>query len=129
MLLFFLMIPLPPRATRTDTLLHYTTLFRSKETVHEDPRRRCVRSEEAARDRRARPRRSEGGRGAGRAHGDGHLPHRRLHARRARKSVVEGKRVSVRVDLGGRSTIKNKTPSTNQQHPSRRGRTLQSQKL
>src|SRR3546814_7698686 len=29
MLCFFLMIPLPPRSTRTDTLLPYTTLFRS----------------------------------------------------------------------------------------------------
>src|SRR3546814_11988269 len=29
--------------------------------------------------------------------------------KRARKSVVEGKRVSVRVDLGGRSIIKKKT--------------------
>src|SRR3546814_7332596 len=26
---FFLMIPLPPRSTRTDTLFPYTTLFRS----------------------------------------------------------------------------------------------------
>src|SRR3546814_7249392 len=29
MLLFFLMIRLPPRSTRTDTLVPYTTLFRS----------------------------------------------------------------------------------------------------
>src|SRR3546814_15003086 len=28
--LFFLMIRLPPRSTRTDTLFPYTTLFRSK---------------------------------------------------------------------------------------------------
>src|SRR3546814_4382008 len=27
--IFFLMIPLPPRSTRTDTLFPYTTLFRS----------------------------------------------------------------------------------------------------
>src|SRR3546814_19975932 len=30
-LVFFLMIRLPPRSTRTDTLFPYTTLFRSKE--------------------------------------------------------------------------------------------------
>src|SRR3546814_15605005 len=29
-LFFFLMIPRPPRSTRTDTLFPYTTLFRSK---------------------------------------------------------------------------------------------------
>src|SRR3546814_10253956 len=28
--MFFLMIPLPPRSTRTDTLVPYTTLFRSQ---------------------------------------------------------------------------------------------------
>ena len=52
---------------------------------HEDPRRRRLRGQEAARDRRGRPRRPQGGRGAGRDHGDRHLPHRRLHARRARQ--------------------------------------------
>src|SRR3546814_3590991 len=39
MLCFFLMIRLPPRFTRTDTLLPYTTLFRSLrvELNHTDP--------------------------------------------------------------------------------------------
>src|SRR3546814_16606156 len=39
-LFFFLMIRLPPRSTRTDTLFPYTTLFRSKDqtlwAVHDD---------------------------------------------------------------------------------------------
>src|SRR3546814_20398831 len=33
-LCFFLMIRRPPRSTRTDTLLPYTTLFRSRPPVH-----------------------------------------------------------------------------------------------
>src|SRR3546814_11413575 len=36
-LFFFLMIRLPPRSTRTDTLFPYTTLFRSGEVVALDP--------------------------------------------------------------------------------------------
>src|SRR3546814_20198322 len=35
MLCFLLMIRLPPRATRTDTLFPYTTLFRSPDLVRE----------------------------------------------------------------------------------------------
>src|SRR3546814_18317516 len=31
---FFLMIRRPPRSTRTDTLFPYTTLFRSKRSLH-----------------------------------------------------------------------------------------------
>src|SRR3546814_13712450 len=31
---FYLMIQRPPRSTRTDTLFHYTTLFRSVDLVH-----------------------------------------------------------------------------------------------
>src|SRR3546814_16874169 len=33
-LFFFLMIRRPPRSTRTDTLLPYTTLFRSRSGTH-----------------------------------------------------------------------------------------------
>src|SRR3546814_9957044 len=33
---FFLMIRLPPRSTRTDTLCPYTTLFRSQSTCNKD---------------------------------------------------------------------------------------------
>src|SRR3546814_12756241 len=36
-LFFFLMIRRPPRSTRTDTLLPYTTLFRSNPGRTEDP--------------------------------------------------------------------------------------------
>src|SRR3546814_1468210 len=32
---FFLMIRLPPRSTRTDTLFPYTTLFRSADTIRQ----------------------------------------------------------------------------------------------
>src|SRR3546814_16383269 len=41
MLFFFLMIPRPPRSTRTDTLFPYTTLFRSPVnalTIHRSKR-------------------------------------------------------------------------------------------
>src|SRR3546814_16770600 len=34
--LFFLMIRLPPRSTRTDTLVPYTTLFRSRDRIGAD---------------------------------------------------------------------------------------------
>src|SRR3546814_14695138 len=37
---FFLMIPRPPRSTRTDTLFPYTTLFRSLARLVRDPRAR-----------------------------------------------------------------------------------------
>src|SRR3546814_1328816 len=47
-LVFFLMIRQPPRSTRTDTLFPYTTLFRSKDTVHV-----CTRNRAAQRARRA----------------------------------------------------------------------------
>src|SRR3546814_14570189 len=63
-----------------------------KETAHEDPRRRCVRSEEAAGDRRARPRRPE-----------------------RSEERVEGTRVSERVDLGGSGIIKNNKRCHNRQ--------------
>src|SRR3546814_3066405 len=36
-LFFFLMIRLPPRSTRTDTLFPYTTLFRSADDANQDP--------------------------------------------------------------------------------------------
>ena len=59
-----------------------STLPADYDTTNEDPCRRCVRSEEAARDRRVGPGGSESRRSAGRDHGDGHLPHRCLHAGR-----------------------------------------------
>src|SRR3546814_1783663 len=59
---FFLMIRRPPRSTRTDTLLPYTTLFRSHSAPcrSRDRRRRCalppgrLRTHRGARRRRAR---------------------------------------------------------------------------
>src|SRR3546814_14774087 len=38
-IIFFLMIRLPPRSTRTDTLFPYTTLFRSRHIVERVERR------------------------------------------------------------------------------------------
>src|SRR3546814_12653863 len=118
------MIRRPPRSTRTDTLFPYTTLFRSRGGAGEavaDQRRRA--RGEAARTRRRiqappaavrllhRPGLRGGGhalecdrgRDLGGAAGlsDGAARHHRLD----RTSVVWGKSVSVRVDLGGRRTI------------------------
>src|SRR3546814_16109859 len=118
---FFLRNPLPPRSTRTDTLVPYTTLFRSegdgardnmgtsptKEYGHAErkPLFRRLRQdgERHRRDRRRRwPRsRSRDARsreGIRRPHGFRH----------DRKSVVSGKSVSVRVDLGGCGIVKKK---------------------
>src|SRR3546814_19863544 len=52
---FFLMIRRPPRATRTDTLFPYTTLFRSLRRHRRRPCQRSARS--PARVARDRPRR------------------------------------------------------------------------
>src|SRR3546814_18518595 len=49
--IFFLMIPRPPRSTRTDTLFPYTTLFRSAERAARD-RRQVVRLRKVARGHR-----------------------------------------------------------------------------
>src|SRR3546814_19396271 len=48
---FFLMIRRPPRSTRTDTLLPYTTLFRSEAQDHRQPAVRTVFRADAATDR------------------------------------------------------------------------------
>src|SRR3546814_13161241 len=116
------MIRQPPRATRTDTLFPYTTLFRSQQTPIA---RRVVERRALARDALRSA--------------DLHPEARVLHeleqetegllldpgagvdappviddqgpgqpAQEDRKSVVEGKSVSVRVDLGGRRYIKKK---------------------
>src|SRR3546814_11976310 len=111
---FFLMIRRPPRSTRTDTLFPYTTLFRSVAIETQ----RCV--AESGVHEGAVMRRGRIGMDIGpemRA-GDAHALNRGCAARleRAdplgeseRKSVVSGKRLSVRVDLGGRRLIKKKT--------------------
>src|SRR3546814_17911614 len=132
---FFLMIRRPPISTRTDTLFPYTTLFRSNRRTHRgrlsDPEGQSglgrrqgpgARAPHSGYGRRARAnpdRREPGFRprsgsrlrrrpGAGR----GRAGRADMRRRRDRKSVVEGKSVSVRVDLGGRRCIK-KTTNTN----------------
>src|SRR3546814_13816059 len=111
------MIRLPPRSTRTDTLFPYTTLFRSLHGLAQI-------LVEAA-DFRMRPddvdrpgHRIGGNRHAGR---HGFQQHEAEGIGQAgededigggeiadRKRVVEGKSVSVRVDLGGRRIMKKK---------------------
>src|SRR3546814_16933604 len=122
------MIRRPPRSTRTDTLFPYTTLFRARighadrnplSHFREYPRGSTKRRQiwKAARRLRKRARPYPGG----------PIPafRRRFHLRALRlplhipraierlklldrKSVVSGKSVSVRVDLGGRRIIKKK---------------------
>src|SRR3546814_18984425 len=101
LLFFFLMIRRPPRSTRTDTLFPYTTLFRSDRRERPGEREHGEREEDA---------------GPGRGLERDVLHHRHIRlsqgalGRRGRpgpagpadpKSVVWGKRVSVRVVLGG----------------------------
>src|SRR3546814_15571831 len=129
------MIRRPPRSTRTDTLFPYTTLFRSLQLPHartgpatprDDPQLDTV--ERLARkglSRRhlvglgvpARALQAALARCAGRRHRPSPPPRGSPApprdappecARRDRKSVVWGKSVSVRVDLGGRRSIKKK---------------------
>src|SRR3546814_21090592 len=126
------MIARPPVSTRTDTLFPDTTHFRSH------PARRffggkrreggaAVRRGTAPRRRGLRRQRPDGGRADRRTGPRGRVGARRRdgrglrrHPARAaseswtdddagdRKSVVSGKSVSVRVDLGGRRIIKKK---------------------
>src|SRR3546814_15672398 len=103
----------PPRSTRTDTLFPYTTLFRSpglscqlrgqpscrpagpgSRTPRNPEPRECLRE---VLDRQRR----------GAAHRAAYREGRRQYYK-DRKSVVEGRSVSVRVDLGGRRIIKKK---------------------
>src|SRR3546814_20809892 len=110
--IFVLMIRRPPRSTRTVTRFPYATLFRSR------PRRR----------RRAQRHRAQGTRGEALQAGldgtaqrllvegsrqcDLHRPllaaQHQVEPHADRKSVVSGKSVSVRVDLGGRRLSKKK---------------------
>src|SRR3546814_17805100 len=124
------MLSRPPRSTRTDTLFPYATLFRSGAgsdagggAIHRRRRAR-LRYRPACHARRirrvarvaaspARARRPRSRRGRGPLHSTGGqraVPdlRRRDFARRDRKSVVSGKSVSVRVDLGGRRNLKTK---------------------
>src|SRR3546814_14148960 len=125
-ILFFLMIRRPPRSTRTDTLFPYTTLFRSR-AGDADHRRAGIRRPRRQRAQRARSdhRGDAEGPGVVNAIIDAALSHSRtviltlvliLVAGTAafqaipqeasdRKSDVEGKMLSVRVDLGVRQKL------------------------
>src|SRR3546814_20879412 len=120
------MLRLPPRSTRTDTLCPYATLFRSRAGGGGEAVVGAVLDEQRQGDHprpgpRARHRVEHFGRqpcaelagvdervGAigGDQGGIGADPRRT--GRQDRKSVVEGKSGTVRVDLGGRRTINNK---------------------
>src|SRR3546814_18759407 len=120
------MIRQPPRSTRTDILCPYTTRFRSAREAFQgrgegDRGRRRVAARDRARGERLRREsgieQGRAGRDAADARGGDRIRRRRPvrtgavdQRRRAldRKSVVSGKRVSVRVDLGGRRILKKK---------------------
>src|SRR3546814_13650767 len=117
------MIRRPPRSTRTDTLFPYTTLFRSSWTPTGSSSCHQEEPSDGGLDHRVEHR----GAALGHAllaphldrerHGDEGLEDAEqvrvlvgdVVERQDRKSVVEGKRVSVRVVLGGRSLMKKKT--------------------
>src|SRR3546814_16841799 len=121
------MIRRPPRSTRTDTLFPYTTLFRSARPRGCDRRAPTALRERLKRPAAEYPRRPPRHRSCcdtarGRSPHGATQPVPRLQARYARqalprppapsrppsldpKSVVEGKRVSVRVSLGGRGLL------------------------
>src|SRR3546814_17717166 len=135
--IFFLMRRRPPRSTRTDTLFPYTKLFRSAiagYTLKTCPPRlesqgirrikvqRSTGQSRSSKGRKQPPRRAFSGRLRASADGMKTTAPSRLRQSMAlrpddqvpvaqhadRKSVVEGKSVSVRVELGGRSVIKKK---------------------
>src|SRR3546814_20013512 len=128
--IMFLMIRRPPRSTRTDALFPYTTLFRSPRRlgvarrcaalrVVERPRGGGGSGAQADRARssphrlRARPRRLPFGRRTRKGLSRGARRGGPVARRRPdRQSVVKGKSVSVRVDLGGPRIIKKKTTKT-----------------
>src|SRR3546814_11019983 len=126
------MILLPPRSTRTDTLFPYTTLVRARRraqppgtttagrltaaigrsaaAARQGPATALSRPPAAAdgllrggNDAPAHPRAMQG-----QARRTGRLPGPQVTRAADRKSDESGKRVEVRVDLGGRRLIKNK---------------------
>src|SRR3546814_11422850 len=109
---FCLMIQRPPRSTLTDTLFPYTTLFRSSIHCHRAQTHEPHLSLHQARRRRRRPRTSSPARSVGQTHLRERFQASVANVDRTpdRKSVVWGKSVSVRVDLGGRRIIKKKKP-------------------
>src|SRR3546814_19399071 len=114
------MIRRPPRSTRTDTLFPYTTVFVLHEVLgtaqrHVGPKVAFIRLgflRSTCRQRQQQPGQAE-------ALGHGLTPAsvRSLSISALfdadRKSVVEGKSVSVRVDLGGRRLFKKKQQRPN----------------
>src|SRR3546814_19510157 len=117
------MVRRPPRSTRTDTLLPYTTLFRSADrAARPAPARRPGAGRAQAGERLVLRAAHQFGRRAGRQlcvsqrHRTGGPARAALRARYGmaqsqpdRTSVVSGQRVAVRVDLGGRRIIKKTT--------------------
>src|SRR3546814_18653221 len=107
------MIRRPPRSTRTDTLFPYTTLFRSscERYALRARRRHLYRRYRAWRGARRKDRKRHGLHQSGLLDGAASALRRRqgIGLRADRKSVVEGKSVSGRVDLGGRRINKTKT--------------------
>src|SRR3546814_15106502 len=101
---FFLMIRRPPRSTRTDTLFPYTTLFRSRRR-----RKRCNNNKK----KKKKKNNNNNNKKRKQSQGDDEdekkddASHNAPLAERSEERR-EGKSVSVRVDLGGRSIIKKK---------------------
>src|SRR3546814_17956138 len=125
------MIRPPPRSPRTDTRFPYTTLFRSVATdteieAHVDTRfeHEAVADTERRQHMCAQVRRPRGQRTGTGPQRDAVAPFELLPPfdLRAdgidRKSVVEGKSVSVRVALGGRRIIKKKKKDNKELHKS-----------
>src|SRR3546814_14820390 len=118
------MIRRPPRSTRTDTLFPYTTLFRS--ILEAVPRRQSLFP--ALRRLRLLPPPTAlyvrkvrlAGILLGTQQWQGHAVFLDRYPPGPppgdRKSVVQGKSVSVRVDIGGRRIIKKKNRTTKKQH-------------
>src|SRR3546814_17550892 len=126
------MIRRPPRSTRTYTLFPYTTLFRSAPSCRDRSGRRDgggfrgrVRSCDspllnAGLDTGlfCRKEKTDLVIQKGRHHDQQHSL--RPTRQGARKSVVSGKSVSVRVDLGGRRIVKNKNNIKTQEYKSKK---------
>src|SRR3546814_19560837 len=118
---FVLMIRRPPRATRTDTLFPYTTLFRSVQSICRQAWAGAVAGTELAHraDADVRARRDLPARQPGIY--DRRHPYRSRAVHRDgagvepedRKSVVEGQSGSVSVELGGRRISKKNKTVTN----------------
>src|SRR3546814_15222661 len=98
------MIPRPPNSTRTDTLFPAPTPFRSRRNRGSGAVAMGAVVAAAAGVRGARRDLARAVRSFAAAGDAGPAPAR--PARGDRKSVAQGKRVSVRVDLGGRRSIK-----------------------